>query len=117
MSEKTKKVNYKHVLVTQSEVTEKRVAESKYNKFQLWMARRLKIVIKDQHQYLFRVSYKGTARLKNNDIVCTADGIILVVLKQNSGIAMLVTKDHFSEKPSVRGKLTIIDSLNNGRKN
>ena len=105
----SKKVQRKHVLITNSELVKKRIAVSKYNKFQLWIAKVFKLELKDRYQYLYRIAYKGTTRLKNNDIVCNTDGVIFVVVKEESRLAMIVSKDFFGEKPSVRGKLIIID--------
>ena len=114
---KKKKVTYKSVVVTKSEVTEKRTEKSKYNKFQLYVARLLNLVLAEQHQYLFRIAYKGTSRLKVNDIVTTPEGVIFVVVKSNNGLAMVVSKDHYPQKPTLRGKLTIIQNLKDGNKN
>ena len=106
-----KKVIRKHVLIQSSEQTERRVV-SKYNKFQLLMAKILRVELADNYQYVFRLDYKGTVRLKPNDIICNDNGIIFLVMRETNRIAMLVSKDAYQEKPKMWGKLTIIDKLN-----
>lgn len=104
------KVIRKHVSVQASEMTEKRVI-SKYKKWQLWIAKIININVADNHQYLFRIDYKGAVRLRPNDIVCNSDGVIFLIIKENNRMAMLVSQDAFPDKPKMFGTLTIISNL------
>ena len=105
----SKKVSRKHVSITNSELIKKRVAKSKHSKFVLWVAGLFNLELKDQYQFLYRVSYKGGTKLKPNDIVCNSDGVVFVVVKEQNRLAMIVSKDFFGEKPNVRGKLILLD--------
>ena len=49
-----KKVVRKHVKVKQYETVKKNLAKSRYNKFQLWIAKLFKLELLDTYQYLFR---------------------------------------------------------------
>ena len=109
------KIVRKRISVQASQMTEKK-AVSKYKKWQLWIAKKIKVDLADNYQYLFRIDYKGTVRLKPNDIVCNSDGVIFLVLKENNRMAMLVSQDAFPDKPKMFGSLTIISNLKNKSK-
>ncbi len=109
------KVIRKHVSVQASEMTEKQVI-SKYKKWQLWIAKIIKVDLADNYQYLFRIDYKGNARLRTNDIVCNSDGVIFLVIKENNRMAILVSQKAFPDKPKMFGTLTIISNLKNKSK-
>ena len=102
------KVVRKHVVVQEFEVIDTRLIKSKYNKFVLWLAKVFNWDLKDNLQYVFRVRYTGGTRLQINDVVINKQGVIMVVVREANRIAMLVTRDSFSEKPNLYGKLTII---------
>tara|TARA_Y100000593_G_scaffold95011_1_gene198200 strand:+ start:7468 stop:7803 length:336 start_codon:yes stop_codon:yes gene_type:complete len=104
-----KKVVRKHVKVKQYETVKKNLAKSRYNKFQLWIAKLFKLELLDTYQYLFRVEYFGSTRLNVNDIVFNSTGQIFVVIREQNRLAMLVSKDSWAEKPNMYGTLTILD--------
>lgn len=108
------KVIRKFVSIQDSEVTEKKVV-SKYKKWQLKAAKWIGVEVADNHQYLFRIDYKGNVRLKPNDIVVNEQGLFFLVPRESNRLAMLISKDALPEKPKMYGKLYIIDSLNNKR--
>lgn len=109
------KVVRKHVSIQSAEQTEKRVI-SKYKKWQLWIAKKIKVEVADNYQYLFNIDYKGTTRLKRNDILCNSDGVIFVVLREQNRLAVLVSRDATINKPKMHGSLFIISNLDNEAK-
>lgn len=104
------KVSRKHVKIRNSELIKKEL-KSEYKKWQLWAAKKIGVRVADSYQYLFRVEYFGLTRLKVNDIVVNSEGVIMLVIKESNRLAMLVTKDAYSEKPKVYGNLILIDNL------
>ncbi len=104
------KIVRKRISIQSAEQTEKK-AVSKYKKWQLWIAKIIKIDLADNYQYLFRIDYKGNTRLRQNDIVCNSDGVVFLVLKENNRMAILVSQDAFPDKPKMFGSLVIISNL------
>lgn len=104
------KIVRKRVSIQSSEMTEKRVI-SKYNKFQLLIAKIINVNLADNYQYLYRIDYKGAVRLRPNDIVCNSDGVVFLVIKENNRLAMLISQDAFPDKPKMFGSLHVISNL------
>lgn len=102
-----KKVAKKFVTISNSESIEKK-PKSKYKKWQLWISKKIGVTPADNYQYLFRVSYKGTHRLKVNDIVVNQSGQLFAVLRESNRFAMIVSHEGHSEKPLMHGKLVIV---------
>lgn len=105
----SQKVVRRHVAIRQSNLVEKEL-HTKYNKLQLFIAKTFKLNLLDAYQYLYRVEYYGTSRLKANDIVVNSQGVVFVVLKESNRLAMIVSKDSYTEKPKVYGSLTLLEA-------
>lgn len=103
-----KKINRKSVSLVNSNLHEKRLI-SKYNKFQRWVAKIIRVELADTYQYMFRIQYKGNARLQQGDAVVNTQGVIFAVALESNRLAMIVTLDSYKEKPKVYGKLEIIE--------
>lgn len=103
-----KRIVRKHINVLQAEVIKKHL-NSKYSKWKLKIAGLLRIAVADKHQYLFRISYKGSTRLKINDIVATPNGELFGVMKEENRIALIASSIAYDYKPNVHGKLFIVE--------
>lgn len=102
-----KKVHKTFVTISQSEVVKKNL-DTKYSKWQLRIAKMIKVEVADAYQYCFRINYKGNFKLKANDIIVNESGQIFAVLKELNRVAMVVSHDAFTEKPLMYGKLVIV---------
>lgn len=111
----TKKVQRKFINVQKAEVVKKHL-NSKYKKWQLKIAKWIGVEVSDTYQYLFRIAYKGSARLKVNDVVATLDGEVFAVMREENRIAMIASSIGYTKKPTVRGKLYIIEKPKNKNK-
>jgi len=103
-----KKINRKSVSLINSELHEKRLM-SKYKKWQHWIAKIIRVELADTYQYMYRIQYKGNARLKQGDAVVNSQGVIFAVAMESNRLAMIVTLDPYMEKPKVYDKLTILE--------
>lgn len=97
----------KFVTVNKSEVIKKHLT-SKYKKWQLRIAKWIKVDVADTHQYAMRITYKGSTSLNINDVVSNEDGELFLVMKSTLNIAVLVSSEAYSYKPKMYGKLYII---------
>ena len=97
----------KFVTVGKAEVVKKHL-KSKYKKWQLNIAKWIKVDVADTHQYAMRITYKGGTSLKINDIVSNEDGDLFMVIRSELNIAILASSEAYSYKPKMYGKLYII---------
>lgn len=113
MEEKTKKVSRKTVQIKKAELTRKEPSKSHYNKFQIWVAKKLKLVLQDHNRYLYRIQYTGSTRLKPDDIVFSTQGVMFIVVKEENRLAMILSENAMPERPAVYGTLTILEKSEN----
>jgi len=109
----TNKVVRERVSILNSELTKKNLTVSDHPKWKLMIIKWLDVQVRDKYQYLFRISYNGTARLRANDVVTNSDGAVFLVIQEANRVAMIVSKDSFYDKPKVYGSLIVITNLNN----
>lgn len=102
-----KKVHKRFVTISQSEVIKKNL-DTKYSKWQLRIAKMIKVEVADAYLYCFRINYKGNFKLKLNDVIINESGQIFAVLKELNRVAMVVSYDATTEKPLMYGKLVIV---------
>jgi hypothetical protein len=105
----TKKIIRKKVKVKQYEMTKRHIDVSKYNKFQLWIAKLFKLDLLDAHKYVFRIEYYGQTRLKPKQAVVNSQGVVFVVLREQNRVAILVTLYSCFDKPNLYGDLTLLE--------
>ena len=110
---KSKKVIRDRVSILNSELTKKNLTISDHPKWKLLIIKWLNVEVRDKHQYLFRISYNGSAKLRANDVVANSEGVIFLVIQEANRVAMIVSKDSFYDKPKVYGSLTVITNLDN----
>jgi hypothetical protein len=108
-TKKTKKVVRKKVKVKQYEMTKRHMDASKYNKFQLWAAKLLKLDLMDAYKYVFRIEYYGSTKLRTKDIIVNEQGVVFTVLKEQNRVALIVTPYSCLEKPTLYGDLVIFE--------
>jgi len=106
--ERTKKVQRKFVGIQQTEMLT-RHKNSRYKKWQLKICKWIKVEPADTYQYSYRITYKGSTRLKPNDVVSTENGELFMVMMEQNRIAVIASSISYVNKPVVRGKLFIIE--------
>lgn len=97
----------KFVTIGKSEVVKKHL-NSKYKKWQLMIAKWIKVELADTHQYAMRITYKGANSLKINEVVSTEDGELFMVINSTLNVAVLASSEAYSYKPKMYGKLYIL---------
>lgn len=112
-----KKTKRKHVKILNSELEKKRFFDPRFPKWKLKICSILKIEPARQHQYLFRVHYKGGAKLKAKDVVCNKQGVMFAVVQDNNRTARIVTIDGYIQKPTMHGNLIIIEEPSTKKEN
>lgn len=80
---------------------------SRYKKWQLKICKWIKVQPSDAYRYMYRVTYKGNARLKVDDVVTNEQGVIFYVLKEENRIAVLSSYQPLLRRPQMVGKLFI----------
>lgn len=103
-----KRVKRKHVQILESEMVEKMLV-TKYKKWQLFLAKLIKVEVNDAYTYLYRIRYKGSVKLKKNDVVFNSEQVLFGVLQENNRFAMISTAEAFVRRPKVYGNLTILE--------
>ena len=112
-----KKIIRKTVSVSKSEILEKHL-KSKYNKFQRFVSKHiLRVHLADAYEFLFRVQYKGSAKLKVNDIVVNSQGVMFAVLREENRIALIVSMGSFVKEPYIKGTITIMEKIKENKIN
>ena len=110
---KPNKVVRAKVSILNSELTKKNLTVSDHPKWKLLIIKWLNVQVRDKYQYLFRISYNGSSKLRANDVVANSEGAVFLVIQEANRVAMIVSKDSFYDKPKVYGSLTVITNLNN----
>lgn len=83
----------------------------KYNKFQLRVAKSLKLELDAEHEYsyAYRIEYKtSTKALRQDDILLNSDGRAFIVLQVMPKMALIVTVKPSVDKPSIYGTFRVL---------
>lgn len=96
----------------------KREATKPVSKIKSLLCKVIGVEPREKYQYLFRIQYKGSARLKVNDVVMNEQEALFVVIREENRMAMVVSYENYSQKPAMYGKLIIVTAeKDDGAKN
>lgn len=101
-------IRRKSVTITKSDFVEKNKT-TKFSKFQLWIAKKIKLPVNHKFNFMYKIWYNGRSRLKKDMLVVSSCGIRFLVIDEKSKMAVLSTVDDGFTKPVLNGLLTIID--------
>tara|TARA_R110000822_G_scaffold127454_1_gene262962 strand:- start:15329 stop:15664 length:336 start_codon:yes stop_codon:yes gene_type:complete len=96
----------KYIKLRESNVENKQL-KSRYNKFQLLIAKWLGVELKDSFVYTFRIRFYG-GRLKEGDVLANSENVAFVVIDVANNLALIMTYGAFTQKPKVYNTLTIV---------
>lgn len=112
-----KKINRKNIYILKYELEKKRILSNEKKKWKSQVAKFLKLEIQEKYQYLYRVNYKGSARLKSRDIICNSEGVLFAVVQEQNRRARIVTIDTYAQKPIMHGKFIIVEKAGDKKDN
>jgi hypothetical protein len=106
------------ISISESTFVEKKIKSNvftkTYNKFQLKIAKWLKLKLESekQYEYAFRINYKGKS-LRKDDILINSDGRVFVVLRTMQRMALILTAKPEENEPSIFGTMRVLVRKNN----
>jgi hypothetical protein len=100
----------KYVWTTKIVLLESKL-QTKYNKFQHFIAKLFKLVLADTYYHVFRINYKGNARIKKDMLVMNEQGYLFKVADVRNRTMILVTIQPLLQRPKMNGKIVIINSI------